>query len=279
MNSRTRGPLALVLAVALSPVARGDVVTDWNDAVTAVTLGGPSAPQIRIYALVHAAIHDAVNAVDRRYQPYVVDLKAPPGTSVDAAAAAAAHGVLLALVPTQKATIDAALAASLARVPDGKARSEGIAAGAQVADRLLAARKDDGFAAKVEVRIAASAPGVWQLTPGWPAPLLAQWPQMKPMVIASLADFEAGAPPAPSTERFARDYMDDRVDASFTYPLQFGVTRAWKSFSDVEAEVVNARVWGGIHYRSTDEVSTALGRKIGEHVVAKALLPVKVAER
>jgi len=67
------------------------------------------------------------------------------------------------------------------------------------------------------------------------------------------------------------------VEFSFTYPLLFGVTRSWKSFTEMEKEVQNARVWGGIHFRTADENGTLVGRKIGEYVVKNTLLPATKA--
>ena len=76
------------------PTARADVVTDWNVTAINATLGGSTLPQTRVLAIMHAAVFDAVNSINRRHTPYVVDIKAPPEVSMEAAAAAAAHGAL-----------------------------------------------------------------------------------------------------------------------------------------------------------------------------------------
>jgi hypothetical protein len=116
------------LALAGAP-ARADVVTDWNlIATTAIPAGGLNFPAIqgsRILAMTHAAIHDALNAIDRRYKPYALDRLAEPGASPEAAVAAAAHDVLVAQVPAQQATLDAVYASSLASIPDGAAKTRG----------------------------------------------------------------------------------------------------------------------------------------------------------
>src|SRR5262245_26248184 len=110
----------LSLALAGAP-ARADVVTDWNVIATnAIPAGGLNFPAIqgsRILAMTHAAIHDALNAIDRRYKPYALDRRAEPGASPEAAVAAAAHDVLVAQIPAQQATLDAAYATSLAGIP------------------------------------------------------------------------------------------------------------------------------------------------------------------
>jgi hypothetical protein len=107
---------ALWLTAGLG-TARADVVMDWN--ATAAALPIPAPPALaRVMAAMHGAVHDAVNAIEPRYEPYRFSIDAPVGASQDAAAASAAHGVLSAMVPSQKAALDAALAQSLAKVGD-----------------------------------------------------------------------------------------------------------------------------------------------------------------
>jgi len=158
MNVLIRIAAATLVLAARGPVARADVVTDWNSTAITVTTGGSAYPQFRTLAAMHAAIHDAVNAVERRYKPCAVDLEAPAGSSVDAAVAMAAHDVLVGLVPAQKAAIDAALATSLTQAGGGKATDDGAAVGKQIAARVLAMCASDGFTAKVEVKPAALPP-------------------------------------------------------------------------------------------------------------------------
>src|SRR3954452_23612734 len=122
-----------LLALGVSAPARADTVTDWNryatDALVVTGLQTPPVWTINL-AMVHGAVYDAVNSIDRRYEPYLVlSRRARPGDSIDAAAATAAHHVLVALVPAQQAALDAAYAASLAAVPAGPARDGGIHAG------------------------------------------------------------------------------------------------------------------------------------------------------
>ncbi len=138
-GSRARRAAALALALLAAP-ASADVVTDWNMTAIAVTSGGAS-PRARAYAVMNEAIHDAVNAVIRRYEPNAEKLEAPPGAAEEAAAAAAAHAVLSAFVPARKAAIDAAFSSSLAKIPDGQAKVGGVAVGEQVAHRVLAREK------------------------------------------------------------------------------------------------------------------------------------------
>ena len=110
---------ACALLVSAAQATAADVVVDWNNVLldTIRATGGPPCPISRTQALVHAAIYDAVNSIDRKHEPYLEFIPAPAGASPHAAAAAAAHRVLTTLFPARAAIYDAALAASLADVP------------------------------------------------------------------------------------------------------------------------------------------------------------------
>jgi hypothetical protein len=190
--------------------ARADVVTDWNQtAIRATEIAGAPVPvQTRVMAIVHAAIFDAVNAVNPRYAAYAVDLRATQGTSADAAAAAAAYGILVRLYPPQTAIIDAALANSLARIPDGPAKVDGLRLGQEVAERLFALRKDDGSAAQQSYSFGSGA-GIYQATPPMNAnPVLPQWRYVKPFMISGAKQFAPAGPPALNSAAFAKDFNE-----------------------------------------------------------------------
>ena len=133
---------ALMAAVIVAPSeGRADVVTDWNViALQAHAAAGLNAVRrTRVLAMVHAAVHDALNAIDRRAEPYAFDMRAVETASAEAAVASAAYTVLSALVPSQQSALDGAYAASLSAVPAGPAKDDGIAVGA------LAARTSCAF--------------------------------------------------------------------------------------------------------------------------------------
>src|SRR5262245_59899209 len=136
----------LVGLLCVASAANGETIPDWNG-VTANALetgrAGTGLAHSRVYAMVHGAMFDAVNAIDRRYHHYAADLKAPSGASPDAAAAVAAHAVLMDLYPQQQATLDAALAASLARIQNAQAKVDGAALGKAAAQKMLALRRND----------------------------------------------------------------------------------------------------------------------------------------
>src|SRR4029077_5670947 len=114
-------------------------------------------------AIVHAAVYDAVNAIERSYTPLFANVKAPRGASLEAAAAQAAHDTLVALSPAHQATFDATLAADLAGIPPGRAK-QGIAVGRAVAQQILAWRNTDGSEKQVPYTPGTDA-GDWQKTP------------------------------------------------------------------------------------------------------------------
>ena len=165
-------------------LSHADVVTDWNVAALNATAVPPnSILQSRVLAIVHGAIYDAVRAVDGKGAAYAVDLEAPRGTSVDAAVAAAAHGTLVRLAPAQRPAMDAALGASLSRIADGKAKSDGIELGERIAERSVALRSADQSDARVVFTPKAGA-GLYQVTlPHSMAAILPQWGSDTPFVV------------------------------------------------------------------------------------------------
>jgi hypothetical protein len=378
--------------------ARADAVTDWNQtAIRATEIAGAPVPvQTRVMSIVHAAIFDAVNAVERKYAAYAIEVRAAQGSSAEAAAAAAAHGILERLYPPQKAITEAALASSMTRIPDGPAKDSGLRLGQEVAEKLFAMRKDDGASAEVPYSFG-TGPGVYQPTPPMNAnPILPQWRNVKPFTIMSAKQFAFSGPPAATGAAFAKDFDEvkrlgslasaertneqtaiaihwagsevppfnavaraaasakalslvdnarlfallnmtmadaliagfeakyhfnywrpvtairnaglannaaisadpgwepllvtpphpeypsahclgagaavavlqdifggDKLAASYIYP-PLGVVRRWESFSQIAKEVEDARVWGGIHYRTAAEHGTHMGRQIAE---------------
>jgi hypothetical protein len=160
---------------------------------------------MRMMALVHAAVFDAVNSIDGKYASYAIEVAAAQGASAEAAAATAAHGILERLFPPQKAMIDAALAGSLKEIPDGGAKTEGLRVGREVAEKLLALRKDDGSAAQAAYEFA-KGPGIYQATPPMNMkPILPHWGNVKPFVLTSAQQFPVAGPPAVDGTAFAKD--------------------------------------------------------------------------
>jgi hypothetical protein len=399
--------VALVLAAsAAAPAAHADVVTDWNltAVAAAVAAGQNSLQQSRTVAIVHAAIYDAVNGIERRYTPYLADIAAPPGASREAAAAAAAHGVLSRFFWPQIPIFDAALEVSLAAIPDGAAKTDGLAVGREAADKILARRANDG-SGKTLAYTHQTGPGMYQATPPVDAaPVMPHWVSVEPFTLKAANQFPVRGPLAYGSPEFARDFAEvklmgaknstartkeqtavarfwlssgivtdnsaarqvavakatsvadnarifallnmagadayiacweakyrhhnwrpvtairnaastgnpalaadpawepllvtpahpeypsghtcyagatERVlqemfgdDNSFTLSFPaMNLTRTYKSFSQLGKEMIDARVWAGIHYRSSDEDGYDLGRRVADHALQTVLRP------
>jgi hypothetical protein len=390
-------------ALLIQPVslARADAVTDWNViAVNATAVPPNSIVQSRVLAIVHGAIYDAVRAVEQKGAAYAVDLKAPPGTSIDAAVAAAAHGVLVRLAPAQRPMLENALNTALGKIADGQGKTDGTRIGSQVADKIVLLRSTDQSDSKVTFTPKPGS-GLYQLTPpDFGLGILPQWGSVTPFVLRSRSGLEFKGPPAITSAEFARDFDEiksvgarnsttrtadqtaaaifwvvqtgvpwfaaaraqsttrnltitenarlfallsmatadsqivgfdekykrphwrpvtairaavdlniptlkgdanwepllvtppqpdypsahcifsgaaeavlraffgsDDVNVSVTFPAPLGITRTYRKFSEMAEEVENARVWGGIHFRTADRDGTDVGRKIGTMVM------------
>ena len=399
----------LVVAAALlaSPMAQADVVTDWNITATdiAVAANLPPPPTLRVMALVQSAVYEAVNTITQRYPGDRVKLDAAPGASVEAAVAAANRAILSKLLPAQQAAIDSAYQTTVSALPDGPAKTAGIAVGDQAAAAILTLRADDGAAVPESYR-PHTTPGLYVPTV---IPIVSQWPRRKPWVMASADQFRPGPPPSLTSDLWARDYneikalgtknsttrsaeqtaiarfweatrptiyfqvvgsvanapgrevtqnahlfaavtqaMDDAAiaildakyhynfwrpitairngdtdgneaterEASWTpfietpmhpeYPCAHcilaaivgtllqaeigtgpmptltttsdtaqGAARSWTKIDDFMQEVANARIYDGVHYRTSTEVGTDMGKKLGQLVAAKYFQPLK----
>jgi hypothetical protein len=223
-------------SATVSPVDdQTDMVLEWNanaiDAIVGVAGMRPERGLIRL-AMVHIAIYDAVNAIEGYpLQPYGISPSVVLPSSPEAATAAAAHDVLIALFPDQKSDLDAKYAASLAKIFDGPAKVNGITVGEQTANGMLALRANDGRDAVVTYT-PGSGPGVWIPTP--PAFLPAAAPEaahVQPFAINSPSQFRPEAPPALTSDTWARDYNEVKslgasVGSTRT-PEQTDIGRFW----------------------------------------------------
>lgn len=202
------GALALLLlgSAALAPAgAEADVVSDWNATTQSIVVAKGAQGGV-YFALVHIAVYDAVNAIDRKYSAFAVTpAAATTGASQDAAAATAAYRVLLSVFPDQQATLETAYATSLGAIPDGTPKARGIAVGEEVATRWLGLRADDGREANVPYTFG-SGLGVYQRTlPGPPSPVTPWMAKMKPFALTSASQFRAYGPPDVTSQRYAQD--------------------------------------------------------------------------
>lgn len=191
-----------VLALFTFPArAAVDEVTHWNVVATKAAEAGATDPltESRVFAILHLAIHDAVNAVDRRFEPFAFGPTASPAASAEAAVAAAAQVVLAELLPTQAPAFTSALDEALARVTDSEARHLGVVIGRRAARAVLDARAADGAAREV-VYTPRDVPGDYRPTPPDLTPaLFAQWGLVTPFALTAPAQFRPAPPPAPDS--------------------------------------------------------------------------------
>jgi hypothetical protein len=195
------------------------VISEWNE-IAVTTLVGDTTKQLvedfLYLGFVQAAVYDAVVGVEGRYEPYRFHAHAPRGTSAQAAAVAAAHKVLVTYVPSAQASLDAAYAASLAKLPDGKAKTGGIAFGVRAAEHLIRLRAHDGRNAPV-LFTQPPAPGVWRPTPPALLPMSAPWLGfVTPLLVRSATQFAPPAPPALTSARYTRDFNEVEAFGSLT---------------------------------------------------------------
>jgi PAP2 superfamily len=186
----------------------GQPVIDWNQTLLSIVNTPGAQPATvqptRNFAILHAAIYDAVDAIDRTHQPYLIFLRAPRDTSETAAADAAARTVLDGLYPSQQAVVDAEYAAELAKVANGHAKDEGVRVGQRVATDLLAIRSDDGSNVVPPPFVAGTNPGDYRSTPpNFPAPVFMTWGQVTPFVLDSGDQFRPALPPALTSDAYA----------------------------------------------------------------------------
>jgi PAP2 superfamily protein len=205
MQANLRKVLVAVALIAPAPSAFADVISDWNEnAVAFVTPRMVPAAGQRVVAIVQVAMFDAVNSIERRYQPYLAQLPAAPTTSKEAAATAAAGTVLASLVPQVQEQVRGMTTSYLASIPNGDAKAEGIKLGEAVAARILEARAKDGADAPDSYRYRTK-PGVYV-----PTPILVSstWPNLKPFALTSASQFRPQPPVALNSEQWTADYNE-----------------------------------------------------------------------
>ena len=405
-------PSLVAAALALLPVpGAADAVLDWNEvALSRVVAAGQLPPDgARAMAMVHVAIFDALDAIDRRYEPFAFSGSVLPTASPDAAAAAAAHAVLARLFPDQLPALEAFYSAALSAIPEGEPKTAGIALGEAAAAACLAMRAGDGAASSESYR-PRTQPGVYVPTT---MPVSSAWPRVKPFFLADAAQLRPAPPPDLGSASWARDYDEIRelgsrtstrrtggqteaarfwaitgpaawnpvvralaasrpsrpvetarlfalvslaaadaflavFDAKYAYgfwrpitairngdldgndatavdpgwlplletplhpeypcahcitaaavgavleaefgrgevapivmtsPTAPGATHRWTRIADYVSEVSQARIWGGIHYRTSTEVGEAMGREIGALAAATLLAPLPAPSR
>jgi hypothetical protein len=225
LRSILRNTLLAGTLTCLAVPAMANVITDWDTKAVAIVAPAPLGQ--RELAMVHVAMFDAVNAIERRYRPYLVQLTALKTTSQDAAAATAAGTVLAGLHPEAAAEIKAALAASLAAIADGEAKSDGIKLGEAVAAKVLQARANDGANAPDAYR-PKTRPGVYVPTP---ITVASVWPAVTPFALTKPSQFRPQPPISLDSKEWAADFNELKAYGGKTgskrSPEQTETARFW----------------------------------------------------
>jgi hypothetical protein len=196
-----------VVGSSVQPV---NPVVQWNRTLLVIVrtpkAQSPTIHPTRSFAIMHAAIYDAVDAIDRTHKPYLVHLtRVSRFASQDAAADAAAHAVLSALYPNFQASLDTQLQQLLALIPDGADKAEGVRIGQIVADRILVLRSNDGSANAPIPFTFGTAPGDYQSTPpNFPKqPQFTHWSHVTPFALERANQFRPGPPPALTSDAYS----------------------------------------------------------------------------
>lgn len=245
--------LVVLLLLGLPRVSSADAVTDWNTTATTAAFAagldnesGCVDPlhESRMLAMMHVAVHDALNAIDRRYQPYALDADAP-GASPEAAVAAAAHDVLVAVFPelppdigpTPSAAVDfveAAYATALAAIPDSSAKEQGILIGQAAAAAILALRDADGADTSPFLDftyVPGPNPGDFQFIPGLPFAAAPFWGKVTPFVLRSSSQYRPKSPYPLTSKKYAADFNEvkslGRIDSPTRTAEQTEIALFW----------------------------------------------------
>jgi membrane-associated phospholipid phosphatase len=254
---------AVMLAVALlaptaPPVhARGmnaDVLFEWNQLLQDTITTAPPPLNPRYYAMMHIAMFDAINAFAREYAPFHVRLRDPRSGSPAAAAAQAAHDVLVVINAAAAPQYDALLAQQLGPDPSPFVRT-GAALGARVAKEVLAWRQNDHFLDPFVPYVEPLLPGRWQPTPpNNPAPQFTQFQTATPMALLTPTQYLPLPPPTLISERYAVDFNEVKLigksDSATRSPEQTEIARLWASVSSTGTAGATATpmfaVWNNI---------------------------------
>jgi hypothetical protein len=232
--------LASATGASITPSAAADgsnSVADWSViSQDAVIVGRPAGSAVYLHAVVLIAMHDAVVAVDGGAKPLISAPDVIRPADGDAAVAAAAPDVLVARVPTQAATVQLAYDQYLANIPDGPAKSNGVAVGQAAAAAVLADRSDDRFDEDPDWVQPTPGPGVFEpVLPSKPVDI--KLGRVKPIALptdddGTVADsFLPGPPPALSSDEYARDFNEvkalGRATGSSRTPEQTDTALFW----------------------------------------------------
>ena len=269
-DSSTQAHLRKNLPIEASRVVDGlptDPVLQWNRALLKIVRTPGAQPSTihptRSFAMMHAAIYDAVNSIDRRHTAYAVLLDGVSRrASKEAAAASAAHDVLAALYPSQRTALDEQLQISLGATHEGNEKRDGVAVGQTVAARIIALRADDGSAASPTPFVFDTTPGHYRSTPPkFPAqPQFTHWSHVRPFTLRAASQFRPAPPPA-----LASDAYED----AFREVKALGEANGVVATAD---QALTGRFWNGAVQNYWNEIAQTLSQQRHLGIVDNARL-------
>ena len=281
MAKRFRLVIGAIVCTLLTPfTVHADTVLDWNEIAVNSAISAAQNPffQARTSAMVQVAVFEAVNAITKEYEPYLGVVTAPSSASVDAAAAQAAYRVLRTLLSASAPTVaalDASIASTLSGIPNGQAKTDGIAAGEWAAAEILALRANDGSTPLQFKTPGPAVVGEWQATPSCPlvggvaSGILFQWKNITPFSISTPWAFLPPPPPGVTTSQYAKDFAEVAsvgLNTSTTRPAdRADVARFYGASSPTYLFSMVLR-----------QVATAKGRSLSDNARSLALLAMAI---
>ena len=246
--SSTKATGASGNAAANGSRGSGAIVIAWNKELLHIVQTPGAQPATvhptRSYAILHAAIYDAVVSITRDAPAYVFSVNAPRSARADAAAAAAGHDTLAALYPKWQAALDQQLASELATIPNGEGKQQGIQVGQAVAARLISIRANDGSAATPQPFVPGNQPGNYRPTPPkFPAPVFTNWGNVTPFVLNNAAQFRPDPYPALTSQAYAQALNEVK---------SLGQNSSTTRTPD---QTVIAKFWGGPIWNTWNEIA------------------------
>jgi hypothetical protein len=261
----------LILIYSTPFAARADAVLEWNDIMLTTLEGYPPGDEHRVAAITQLAVFEAVNAIQGNYRPYLGTIKAPSGASAEAAAVAAAYGVLAHFVPSSLAELDAARDESLEEIADGPAKNQGIAVGRRAARAMIKLRENDGSSPATFFLPTSNKPGAWQLTANCTEAggVLLHLGDVTPFAVRSSRQFGVEPPPSLKSAEYAEAY-DEVRRVGGVHSTERPQDRA--DVARVYAAVLATRTWNPV----ATQVAAAQARSLSENARALALLNMAV---
>ena len=266
--------IMLVTGLIFGPATAGadDIVLRWNEIAARTATATSPFNQARVGAVVQLAVFEAVNAITGEYESYLNPATvAPPGASVEAAVTIAAHKVMTTYFPAAVAALDAARNTELAAIPDGSAKTDGIAVGMAAANAMLALRATDGSAPLTTIVPTSTSPGAYQLTTGCAAGMFYNWQNVTPFGIAAASDFLLDPPPGLGSNRYRKDYLEVQTvgaNASvYRSADRTDVARLYAASSPSFALMM-----------ATRQIAEAKGTSVSENARALALIQMAISD-